>query len=203
MRMRKRRGPQILVGSKCIDQFKTQRAVELMNLLERGLSVEFKKRTNDNHMIYKICRLGPSRKEALIKMFPGLFHARARGFITVKDTERVLKRGDQIEQLIGQLYLKAVVAHNPVDFFIWRFERKRMKSKNSIIIDGDVWTMKRLRYPYISKYPYPCPLQECTARFRPGVTAIIPCERVGQKPKWICASHIGWIQVLMLLRAVL
>ena len=192
MKMRGREDSEILVGSECVNQFTVPKAVELMNLLERGLSVEFVKRTNDDKMVYKVGRLGKSRKKALVKMFPGLFNA--HGFIIVKDSENVLKTEDQIEELIGQLYLKAVDPDpdvNPVDFFIWRFERKRMKSKNSIIIHGDVWTMKRLRDPYISKYRNPCPIPECTVWFQPGVTSIIPCERYGEKTKFICATHRG------------
>ena len=192
MKMRGRDGPEILVGSECVNQFKVPKAVELMNLLERGLSVEFVKRINDK-MVYKVCKLGASRKKVLVKMFPGLFH---KGFIIVKDSENVVKRDDQVEQLIGQLYLKAIDPNeNPVKFFIWRFERKRMKSKNAIIIarliDGviykAVWTMKPLRYPWISNRPNECPV--CKQSFQPGVTSIIPAERRGERDIWICAKH--------------
>ena len=33
-------GPQLLVGSECVNQFDAPKAIELMNLLEKGISVE-------------------------------------------------------------------------------------------------------------------------------------------------------------------
>ena len=190
MKMRGRKDLEILVGSECVNQFKVPKAVELMSLLEKGIAVEYVKRGHDDKKLYKISRLGASRRRFLKKMFPELF--KDSNHIVVRDAKKVLKRDEKVEQLLGQLYLKAIDPdENHVEFFIWRFEKKRMKSKNSIIIDRKVWTMKRLRYPCISKWDNPCPVQDCTAYFQPGVTSIIPCERDGENDKWICASHRG------------
>lgn len=92
----------------------------------------------------------------------------------------------EVEQTVGQLFLKSWKPdEDPVEMFIWRFQKKRMKSKNTIIIDGEAWTMKPTSC-VTSKYVNQCPF--CKENFVVKKTMIIPCER-RHKTKWICFKH--------------
>ena len=145
-------GPQLLVGSECVNQFDAPKAIELMNLLEKGISAEFVGCEKDN-LVFKVCT--NNRRNCLRELFPNLFND--SGLLIVQDSARVVKNNDKIEQTVGQLYLKSMKPdEEPVEMFIWRFQKKRMKSKNTIIIDGSAWTMKPTTY-FPSKYGNRCP----------------------------------------------
>ena len=80
------------------------------------------------------------------------------GFVSVPDYERVVQRVDQVEQTLGQLCLQSWKPdEDPVEIFIWRFKKKRMKSKNTIIIDGEACTIKpmsRVPLKYVNQCPF-------------------------------------------------
>ena len=170
------KGPQLLVGSECVNQFDAPKAIELMNLLEKGISAEFVGCENNN-LVFKVCT--KKRGNYLRGVFPSLFND--DGFISVQDSERIVKKRDKVEQTVGQLFLKSLRPdEDPVDIFIWRFQKKRMKSKNTIIIDGVAWTMKPSTC-FESKYRNRCPV--CQELF-----LIMPCQR-NDGTKWICYKH--------------
>jgi len=174
-------GPQLLVGSECVNQFDAPKAIELMNLLEKGISVEFMG-CEDNNLIFKV--FSENRKNYIKKLFPKIFNENE--FLSVPDSERVVQHDDQVEQTVGQLFLKSWEPdEDPVEIFIWKFIKKRMKSKNTIIIDGKAWTMKPTS-SILSKYVNQCPF--CRENFVVKKTMIIPCER-RHETKWICSKH--------------
>ena len=179
-------GQIIIVGSECINQFGSNlRDLELMNLEERGLGAEFVMRDQEV-VIYRLIKVGRSRKAFLDKCFPKLIDNNC-GFIAVEDRDAVLVGKDQVAHITGQLCLKpADPDHKSSHFLIVSFDRKDFK-KDEIMIYGKEWTMSPLRTPHLAQYKGTCPV--CNATFIEGKTSIIPCIRTGRQKKWICSWH--------------
>ena len=178
-------GNMIIVGSECIKQFGVStRDVELMNLEERGLSVEFVMR-DDEVLIFRVIRIGNGRTETWANFFPGFME---NTFIAVEDRDNVLEADDQVAQTTtGQLCLKpADPANNSSNFLIVSFDRKDFR-RDEIKISGKVWAMSPPPGPHIAEFEGTCPV--CKADFIVGKTSIIPCLRADRRKKWICAWH--------------
>ena len=183
---------ELLVGSECVNQFKEPRAVALMNLLSRGVAVEFIKREAGRWLVFKL------RTKAGQNMFREHFpEAMDDGYkISMEDRDKKVQRGHSQAGVQGKMKLKLDLDEEFTNFFIIEFTvtklLKRVKEapwSTMLTIDGIRYSAAPRRN-MLSKYPSYCKM--CQKQYVVGDSRIMPCDATNGRGKtlWVCYSHV-------------